>query len=185
MSKLNNELNKLGLDINTIDDNILIDILEQLKINKKTESNNILHDSAYKLAITYIPDMLITNKMIIINGYINNLPLKILLDTGSSGSIICNHTIKYLKLEYLIDFRTKTILQGICKEKSIGRIWYIELKLNDNIFPISLIGSNIITTKFDIILGINFFQTYNAIFNFKDKILILNNKYNINFDHQI
>jgi hypothetical protein len=144
-----------------------------------SNNNNLLHDITYNIAITNIPNMFIQSKMIIIDGSINNKPLKILLDTGASVSVIFLNTINRLGLSDLIDYRIKSELQGIGAETSIGKLWYTELKLEDLNFPITLTVVNNQIKEFDMILGINFLELYNASIDFENKKIKLNNKYDI------
>lgn len=168
---INSEANKLTEFVN--------DILED---ESKNNQRNQLHESMYEMAMNTIPEMLIPINMIILNGELNELPVKILLDTGASSSVIFNHAIKRLSLSELIDTESSAELRGIGTEKSLGQIWYTELKLNGNIYPISLIASTTQIKEFDMILGINFLQSYGAVLNFKTRTLTLNDKYEIKFN---
>jgi hypothetical protein len=136
--------------------------------------DNILIQSSYETAVNNIPNMIISKKLICIIGYINNSPIKILIDTGASCSLIFLHTIERLKLDYLVDNNSQVCLQGIGNEITIGRLWYIDLKINKMNYPSSFIVSNNII-DFDIIIGINFLQTYKGVIDFGNNILKLNN----------
>jgi len=152
--------------------------LDELEINIVS---NILHSHAYDMAMSTIPEMFVPTNMIILNGKINDKDIKILLDTGASTSVISNKAVEKLDLSDLVDKMAKTKLQGIGSEESMGRLWYIELDINNMIFPVSLIVSKMNFPVFDIILGINFLQSYNANIDFKNKKIILNDKYQIYF----
>lgn len=165
-------------DIEDIEDTADTDIYRE---DTEITNNNLLHTASYEMALNNIPEMLVPINMIILNGEINNCPVKILVDTGASTSIIFKNAIDRLNLNDLIDTEQISELQGIGKEQSLGQIWYIELKLNDNIYPISLIGSPNLITDFDMILGLNFLQSYKALLDFNNKALILNDQYKINF----
>jgi hypothetical protein len=145
-------------------------------------SVNQLHSALREMAVNTIPEMLIPVNMIILNGEINDLPVKILLDTGASSSVIFKNAIERLDLNELIDPEGSAELRGIGTEQSLGNIWYTELKLEKNIYPISLICSSNKISDFDMILGVNFLQSYKAVLNFKNKTLILNDKYEIKFN---
>jgi hypothetical protein len=151
------------------------------------DSNNLpsvnqLHLALREMALNTIPEMLIPVNMIILNGEINDLPVKILLDTGASSSVIFKNAMERLELNELIDQEGSAQLIGIGTEQSLGNIWYTELKLENNIYPISLICSSNKISDFDMILGINFLQSYKAVLNFKNKTLLLNDKYEIKFN---
>jgi len=192
------------LDISNLDDETLYDIINQYNTPKNVEDLdeeslrqlinncvkqeddcNILHEAAYEMAINNIPEMFIPSGMIILRGYINDVPLKIMLDTGASTSIIFKNAIDKTGLQDLIDKREKSELRGIGNEMSPGRIWYVpDFRLANLLCPISLVVSNNVIRDFDMILGINFLQTYKAIINFKNKTLQLNEKYDITFNYE-
>ena len=151
----------------------------QEKQNKK-----LIYNACYEMAITNIPEMTITSEIIILNGFINNKPLRILVDTGASVSLIFSNVIDKLNLSDFVDTRKKKQLTGIGTGNTIGNLWYIELTLEDMNFPISLTVSDSNIEQFDIILGINFLRSYNAVIDFKNKILRLNDKYNIIFSYE-
>jgi predicted aspartyl protease len=136
--------------------------------------NTILHQAAYEMALVTIPIMLTPCSMIILKGIINNESIKILVDTGSTNSLIFKNTINNLGLQDLIDTRAIIEISGVSKYKAYGIIWYIELQLGRKEFPISLIVCENINNNYDMILGLNFFQSYNARIDFKKKQLILN-----------
>jgi len=148
------------------------------------EQNN-LHTTLFDMAIENIPECMIPSELITINGIVNDIPIKILIDTGASTSIIFEDTIETLKIKHLVDKSNYCEISGIGKQNSVGDIYYIELNLLNNIYPISLtvINTLAINKQFDMILGLNFLQSYNAILNFKKKILILNNIYQIKFNN--
>ena len=153
---------------------------------EEKKTNNILWDDMYDNAMLNMPEMFIQTGMIILNGYIGNKPesLKILLDTGASTSIIFTKTVRRLKLLDMVDDRIRTKIRGIGEEKIKGRIWYIDMKLNDINCPISLLVSNNENIRYDMILGINFMQSYGVIIDFNNRKIRLNNKYDIIFSYE-
>jgi hypothetical protein len=157
--------------------------LERGREEDKILNNNFnkLHQYMHETALSIIPEMLFPTNMITLNGSINNQQITILIDTGASSSVIFKNALDKLDLHDLIDIKFSSELYGIGKETSLGNIWYIELELNNNIYPISLIASNNIVKNFDMILGLNFLQSYKALIDCENKVLILNNKYKINF----
>ena len=143
--------------------------------------------SDFERAINEIPDMLVISEPLYINGYINCKPVKILIDTGASSSIIYNSTINRLNLNDKVDSTYKTLLSGIGLEVSVGRIWYTNLQMSDYNFPVSLVVSNNDINNIDIILGMNFLKACNAILDLKNMMLqikINNKKININFSSE-
>ena len=136
---------------------------------------NILIQSSYETAVNNISNMILPKKLIFINGFINNIPVKVLIDTGATCSIIFRNTINKLNINYLIDNEEYNNLNGIGHEISVGKIWYINMKLNNIDYPVSLVVSNNQINDFDIIIGINFLETYNSNINFITKTIIIDN----------
>jgi predicted aspartyl protease len=136
---------------------------------------NILIQSSYETAVNNIRNMILPKKLIFINGFINNIPVKVLIDTGATCSIIFKNTINKLNINYLIDNEEHNNLNGIGHEISVGKIWYINIKLNNINYPVSLVVSNNQINDFDIIIGINFLETYNTNINFITKTIIIDN----------
>ena len=64
---------------------------------------SILIQSSFDTAINEIPEMILPQRLISINGNINNISIKILIDTGATTSIIFKHSTNRLNLNYLID----------------------------------------------------------------------------------
>lgn len=154
--------------------------------NKETKKNinRMIHKSAYAYAMSTIPEMFFHVGDIILDGSINNIKIKILVDTGAQTSILTSDGLKKLGLEYLVDDKEKIELHSITGvEESVGKIWYVDLLINNIEYPITLTVSNMKSDKIDMILGINFLQSYRAQLDFWNKILKLNDKYTISFNY--
>ena len=156
---------------------------EYEQIQTHLNQSNQVHDAAMELAYNTIPEMIVETNMIYLYGHINDHPVKILLDTGAALCVIFESSIKRLNLLSMIDPKEKLDLIGIGKESSLGRIWYTELKLENNIYPISLIVTPNTHQNFDMILGINFLQLYGAQIDFKKRTIKLNDTYMISFNY--
>ena len=134
---------------------------------------NILIQSSFDTVVNKMPEVILPQKLLYINGKVNNRLLKIIIDTGTTTSIIFKETVDKLNLNYLIDTEEQSLLNGIGNELSIGRIWYIEVDLNKKIYPMSLIVSNNKISDFDMIIGINFLKTYKTQIDFNTNTLNL------------
>jgi predicted aspartyl protease len=145
-------------------------------------------DDAYELAITCIPELLVPSGKIIIDGYINNKLVKILIDTGANSSVIFTSSINRLNLNDIVDDEVDIKLNGIGMKKihkAEGIIWYIELLLANYNFPIALIvsASTKLSNTIDIVIGSNFLQKYEAQIDFKNMIIKFSDKYELSFDY--
>ena len=134
---------------------------------------NLLIQSSFDTVVNKMPEVILPQKLLYINGKVNNRLLKIIIDTGTTTSIIFKETVDKLNLNYLIDTEEQSLLNGIGNELSIGRIWYIEVDLNKKIYPMSLIVSNNKISDFDMIIGINFLKTYKTQIDFNTNTLNL------------
>jgi hypothetical protein len=159
-----------------------LNIINEQKYNMLIDNiSYTLSDSTYLIAQTIIPQMIKQNNLIYINGYINNKLLKVIIDTGASISIIPELILKNLKLDLFIDSSRKSQLIGMCTDISIGKLWYVDLVLDNNNFPLNLTVIKNQIKDYDIILGINFLKEYQAIIDFNNNIIKLNNHHNISF----
>ena len=183
-----------------IDDDLAVEILESILV---TPINNIcinntenIIDKNYDLADENIPEMLMPSNLIILNGKINNCPIKILVDTGATTNCIYKSKILEAKLDEIVDKEITSVMSGIHgDEKTYGKIWYteIELELNhqDKNKSTVMIGLNLavvndenIKTKasFDIILGLSFLKSYKANLDFFSNTITLNRDIKIKFN---
>lgn len=156
-----------------------------------------LIEDNYDMADKHIPEMLFPSNLIYLNGKINNIPVKILFDTGASSNCIFKSKIIEAGLDYIVDKNDKVKIQGINSNKeTYGKIWYteIELKLNfeENENISSIVGLNLMVidddksdkneNTFDVILGLNFMKSYRTNIDFMTNTITLNNKIKIKFN---
>jgi predicted aspartyl protease len=158
--------------------------MSEIYEDTEEKTNKMMHNSAYTYAMSTIPEMFCHTGDIILDGSINNTQIKILVDTGAQVSILTQDGLNKLGLEYLVDDKDKIEMHGITgKESSLGNIWYVDLSINNIEFPITLTVSKMKSDKIDMILGINFLQSYRAQLDFWNKTLKLNDKYVISFNY--
>jgi hypothetical protein len=188
-----------------LDEDLAKDIVESvmgMSINNiiNTCEKDIIEET-YDLANQNIPEMLIPSKLIVLTGKINELPIKILVDTGANCNCIYKSKIIKAGLEKIVDKEVKTVIAGIQSNKeTFGKIWYTEIEL-EIIDPsknksYAIIGLNLTVvddddniqnnehekSSFDLILGLNFLKSYRANIDFSKNIITLNNNIQIKFD---
>jgi hypothetical protein len=183
-----------GLKIEQLDNELVNDIIQNFISNMAPNPN-------YELADKHIPEMLLPVNLIYLNGKINNIPIKILFDTGATANCIYKSKIFEAGLDYLVDKQCKTNIQGIqSNQESYGSIWYTEIELelktktktNNQDNNYAMIGLNLQivnddnidknTRTFDLILGIAFMKSYRVNIDFMTNTITLNNSIKINFD---
>ena len=152
------------------------------KIKPLRANNKEVLDQLYEKAKQTIPRMLEHSvPKIFINGYIDNIPINILLDTGGTTSIVDYKLLERLDRLEDIDYRTISTIGAFNGETtySTGYIPYIEVGLNSqtNIVPIAATVANISikNIKVDLLLGLNFLISYNAKIDIENKKLYINN----------
>jgi hypothetical protein len=199
------------LQFELLDEDLMKDVIESImgetfnntikkSINNTSIPINTLEniiEQNYDLADKYIPEMLLPTNLIYLNGKINNIPIKILFDTGATSNCIFKSKIIEAGLDYLVDVRNKTIIQGINSNKeTYGKIWYteleLELKSSNKEKNYAMIGLNLQIVNddnsdkkinnFDVILGLNFMKSYRTNIDFSTNTITLNNTIKINFD---
>jgi hypothetical protein len=201
------------LQFELLDNELMKDIIEsimgetinntiQKSINNASDSTSIsanVIEQNYDLADKYIPEMLLPTNLIYLNGKINNIPIKILFDTGATSNCIFKSKIIEAGLDYLVDNKNKTFIQGINSNKeTYGKIWYteieleLELKSSNKEKNYAMIGLNLQIVndensdknlnKFDVILGLNFMKSYRTNIDFSTNTITLNNTIKIKFD---
>lgn len=203
----NNELisifNKYYPDLkfDQLDENLAKEIVESFMgtsinnflINDSTTNCDI--EKTYKLAEENIPEMFFPTKLIILNGKINNIPIKILIDTGANISCIYKSKIIEAGLDNIVDKKAKSLVTGIQSNKeTYGKIWYSEIELEimtpEKNKSYALLGlnltivddENIKNSPFDLILGLNFMKSYKMNIDFLTSIITLNGNIKIKFE---
>lgn len=161
----------------------LITLTQELQgLLPRVNKNEIIHQNAYELAYDTIPEMLVPVNSILVDGKINNIPIKILFDTGADLSVISNTAVDKLNMNDMIDTQASTICKGVNgMAMTLGELWFIELEIANNIFPVKL---TVLRTDFidcDMIIGLNFMRSYKARIDFVSNEIILNDKYHISF----
>lgn len=152
------------------------------KIKPLRSNNKEVLDKLYEKAKSVIPKMLEHSvPKIFINGYIDNIPINILLDTGGTTSIVNYNLLEQLNRLEEIDYRTISTIGGFNGDTtySLGYIPYLEIGLNSlpSLVPIAATVANISINniKVDLLLGLNFLISYNAKIDIENKKLYINN----------
>ena len=159
------------------------------------DTNDDIIEYGFRIATSNIPEMMLPSNLILLNGSINNIPVKILFDTGADSNYIYKSKVIEAGLENIVDKNNKTKIWGInSKNEAFGRIWYAEIELQtfspNKEESYATIGLNFIvcddntetsSNAPDIILGTSFMKSYKANIDFNTNIIILNNDIKIKF----
>ena len=112
-------------------------------------------------------------KLIKLDGFISDNPIKIVFDTGANYSIIFSDVINRLGLNSFINNDYINEFSGIGKTESKGRINHI-IQINNRYYDILLNVCDKQIDDIDIILGIDFLYYNNVIINFKTDTIKIN-----------
>jgi hypothetical protein len=160
-----------------------------------SEEDHILEEN-YKLGYENIPEMYLPSDLIFLNGKINNIPVKILFDTGAGINTIKKSVVEKAGLDYLIDKKSQVNIVGVNSvKKSYGEIWYTEMELQLNklntqssyatigvTFSVISGDNSDSDSNIDIILGIKFMKSYGTVIDFSSRTITINKTIKINFD---
>lgn len=142
--------------------------------------NDEMHDYARNIARDTIPKMFEPVKVIIIDGTINNIPIKIMVDTSAKGSFIFSPIVDKLDMVDMIDTRVSGIGYGIYL--SIGRLWMVDLKIGGYAYMAKLDVLYEESTLYDVIIGLDFLSMCKANINFALNKITINNRRDIDFN---
>lgn len=168
--------------------------INNLLANNTNNINNEIQKT-FDCAQEHIPEMLFPTKLIILNGKIKDIPIKILIDTGATNNCMYKTKIFQAGLENTIDKKAKSLLTGIHSNKeTCGKIWYTDIELEittpEKKKSYAMLGinltviddENIKETHFDLILGLNFMKSYKMNIDFLTNTITLNENIKIKFE---
>ena len=199
------------LNLEYLEDDLIEDIVKSIRrrifddfskksIKKIVKTQDITIDDNYDMADKYIPEMLLPSNQIHLNGKINNIPVKLIFDTGAATNLIYRSKMIEVGLDNIVDKGCIVQITGVnSSKKSYGKIWYTEiaLDLNDKekeqsstttaivVLNLTVIDDGITDKKlnlYDIILGTNFMKSYRANIDFMTNTITLNNTIKIKFN---
>ena len=139
-------------------------------INASNREKNI-NDNIQK-AIDEIPETLTSVNMLYIPSTINEVELKLFVDTGAQISVMSLEKAFILGLEDLIDYNHQGMVHGVGKQEIIGKIHFTELQLNDFVMGCSF---TIIPEQEDIILGLDMLIAHGMKIDLEKRCLVLCN----------
>lgn len=148
------------------------------------DTDNLI-DNNLENALENIPQSFATVNMIYVKANINNVNVKMLVDSGAQKSIMPKKITTLCNLEHLIDKECGGEVSGICAKKNIlGKIHMINLQLpvegnNEKkvelAFGFTILDSGITLDdeEINIIFGLDMLVSYGAILDFKKRKMII------------
>lgn len=140
-------------------------------INQKTEEEHVVNAN-YELANEHIPESLAPISMLYILGSINDIPVKMFVDTGAQVSIINESKIKELGIEHLVDKKCKGVVKGVGESESRGRIHYLEVTFGNYQVPFGVtVLEKINLDDCDMLLGLDTLLSNGATIDLRNRKL--------------
>lgn len=115
-----------------------------------------------------IPEYFIQQKLLYLDGKINNIDVRFLLDTGAAVSVMDYNIMKKLSLEKYLDDKCKGEMVGIGSKNIDGKIYYTEILFDFGYVPSSF---TVIKDINFVILGMDFITSHGLILDFKNKVI--------------
>jgi hypothetical protein len=118
---------------------------------------------------------MISPSLLHINGKINDIKFKAMIDTGAQTNIISSNMVKTLKLEHLIDGTIKGVAKGVGSATILGNIYNVQLKINDIIVKTNfkILDTNDTTNNYLVLLGLEFILKHCDGINFTIFMIVL------------
>jgi hypothetical protein len=111
---------------------------DDTKTNEESKSENVIDKNWNKeivnanieLADALIPEMEFTQSLIHLDGRINEIPIKFMVDTGASMCVTHEYVVNKCCLHHLVDKNSVKMIAGAHSvEPTLGKIWYVEIDL--------------------------------------------------------
>ena len=153
--------------------------------SKSDELHKDFIEQNYNMCYEKIPNFLYPVNLIIIDIVIGGVKLNALVDTGATCCLLFHNTVKKCQLEYLVDNEHTIDFKGASGDgKSIGKIWYLDMYIQNYSIPCSFDIIKTIDNKFDMILGINFLAAHRIDIDFHNNKLVFSKHFQAKFDLQ-
>jgi hypothetical protein len=132
----------------------------------------------YNVAINKIPEIFFLKDNISVNININCNKYNALIDTGSTNTIFFSDIITNENLDNIVDYNFNENIKFLNNNLNIiGRIWYLNLKINNIITDSSpIITNNNNNIPFDVILGLDFLMINKIDILLSENSLKINNQ---------
>ena len=96
-------------------------------------------DALQKETYEHHPELFVSTEMLYINGSVNNEPVQVFMDTGAQTTVISKAFAVKANLMKNVDKRFAGLIKGVGEQKSLGRIWNFNLKIQGSFFPVTAV----------------------------------------------
>lgn len=148
---------------------------DSLIIIKENIENNIYEKNLEDLK----NQALISYTLLHLEGQYNEFSFKLMLDSGAQVSIISTFMANLLGLTENIDRTMRGVAQGVGSEtKILGCCYGVNIKINNNIFPINFKILDNELDKYLVILGLDFLNSNKCKIDFEGRTITINKEIN-------
>lgn len=141
-----------------------------------TAKQKILDDNIDK-AYAHIPESFISVDMLHIMSSINGISIPLFVDTGAQISVMPKSIAIACGLEDLIDQRFKGKLTGVGTQKIYGKIFYVDITIDDFTIPCSFtVVDDRAGVESPVIFGLNMLLRHACVLDIGRKKLIMGGK---------
>ena len=135
------------------------DLNSQKKIEEGIRMQRLsqLQQNAYE----NFPELFVSTQMLYINGKVNNVSSKVFIDTGAQVTVVSKSFAEKASLMKDVDHRVSQVIKGVGSQNSLGKIWMLELFIQNRCFLLSAI----VLEKFDndILLGLDMMKRHRCV----------------------
>eukprot|EP00271_Cylindrocystis_brebissonii_P000653 TRINITY_DN10794_c0_g1_i1.p1 TRINITY_DN10794_c0_g1~~TRINITY_DN10794_c0_g1_i1.p1 ORF type:complete len:459 (-),score=130.26 TRINITY_DN10794_c0_g1_i1:499-1875(-) len=139
----------------------------QRKIEEEIKKRNI--SEAEALAFEFNPAQFTAVTMLYVMMEVNNISISAFIDSGAQMSIMSQACAERCGVMRLCDERYKGFAMGVGKDRIIGRIHNVQLKIGPNFY---MCGITVLeTAKLDFIFGLDMLKRHQCSIDLKDNVL--------------
>jgi len=154
---------------------------ETVEETKADDLNQTIFDVKEQL----LADSIVPYTLLYLQGEINDVAFRVVIDTGASASVMSESLSRALKINGLIDDRTKGTAVGIGNTNILGLISGCTVKIGTDTFvPVSFSVLEDGFDKYMAILGLDFLTSHKCKIDFVERTIEVNGK-NLRFLNEI
>lgn len=173
---MNLTLDNVGLKANDMvvvsksdDTNITVDD------DNSKKSSDPLNQTIFDVTEQMFVDSSIPYTLLYLSGETNDIAFRIIIDTGAAASVMSESLSKTLKINTLIDDRSKGTAVGIGNTKILGMITGCNVKISNDMFvPVNFSVLEDGFDKYMAILGLDFLTSHKCKIDFSNRTIEVN-----------
>lgn len=139
------------------------------------DSSDPLNQTIFDVKDQMLVDSSIPYTLLYLSGEINDIAFRIIIDTGASASVMSESLSKMLKINTLIDDRSKGTAVGIGNTNILGMVTGCNVKISNDMFvPVNFSVLEDGFDKYMAILGLDFLTSHKCKIDFSNRTIEVN-----------